>query len=575
MPNSTGVARVPGLAAALLGLGLALAALTTVSIVLQVTGGDTAFFDVALPAATATAFVGCGCTVWWLRPHNRIGSLLVLDGAALALGTFTGVPTGPLVTIAAILAALPLAVTIHVILAFPSGRISSFPARLVTAVGYLISTAFPLLLFVLPDESTGRDFLGTAQSLLGATTLAATAAITSRDLIVARRRSPGPPLRQLYAYRVLAPAALLVSVLVILFRSDPGAARFAAYVQFCVLLGLPVLFSTALVRGRFGRTGEVHELAAYIARATPSAQSLEAAVRRALDDPGSTLLYRREGSEHLVDRHGRPAGPEQPFVRTVPVRVGSTIVGAIRFDERQTTSAHVRSLGPVTAMAIDRGRLEAELRAVGVELTRRAAELEDSRRRLVQATDHERRRIARDIHDGVQQSIVLLGLSINAAAAATAAAPDSIARQATEGLAEIHRQTRDLVYAIMPAALTEGGLATATRWIADRMPIPVHVVVDLDDRPLSTDVESAAYFAISELLTNTVKHAAATRASVTVERTPDTLTVLVRDDGVGGIAPLNGTGIRGITDRIGAVGGTVVIESPTSGASVRMEIACG
>lgn len=574
MPNRTGVPRVPGLAAALLGLGLALVALIAVSTVLQVTGAGTASFDVALPAATATAFVGCGCAVWWLRPHNRIGSLLVLDGAALTLGTFTGVPPSPLVTIASILAALPLAVTIHVILAFPSGHIPSFPGHLVAAVAYLVSTAIPVVLFALPDGSSGRDLLGTAQSLIGATTLAATAAITSRDLIAAHR-GRGPSLTQLYAYRVVAPAALLVSVLVLLFRSDPSAERVAAYVQFCVLLALPVLFSTALVRGRFGRTGEVHELAAYIARATPSGQSLEAAVGRALDDPSSTLLYRREDSAHLVDRHGRPAGPEQPFLRTMPVQLGSTTVGAIRFDERHTTASHVRSLGPVTAMAIDRGRLEAELRAVGVELTRRAAELEESRRRLVRATDRERRRIARDIHDGVQQSIVLLGLSINAAAARPDASPPSVARQATEGLTEIHRQTRDIVYAIMPAALTEGGLATATRWIAERIPIPVHVVVDLDDRPLSTDIESAAYFAISELLTNTVKHAAATRASVTVERTPDTLTVLVRDNGVGGIDPLNGTGIRGITDRIGAAGGTVVVESPLSGASVRMEIPCG
>ncbi|MEU8591568.1 histidine kinase [Streptomyces sp. NPDC048664] len=214
------------------------------------------------------------------------------------------------------------------------------------------------------------------------------------------------------------------------------------------------------------------------------------------------------------------------------------------------------------------------------ELTRRVADLADSRAGVVDAADAERRRIERDLHDGAQQRLVSLAVNLGLARATLGDVPDDVRkvieeahREAKEAIAELN----DLVRGLHPAVLEDRGLDAALSGVAARLPIPVRVAVDLPRRPAPT-IEAVAYFVVSEALTNVVKHACASRADVTVERIGETLLVVVADDGVGGAelaATTEGTGLAGLAKRVASVDGTMSCRSPAGGPTiVTVELPC-
>jgi signal transduction histidine kinase len=222
----------------------------------------------------------------------------------------------------------------------------------------------------------------------------------------------------------------------------------------------------------------------------------------------------------------------------------------------------------------------------GEELERRVESLARSRAEVVAATDAERRRIERDLHDGAQQRLVSLAMNLGMARANLADAPEP-ARQAieqahgeaTQALAEL----REFVRGLHPAVLDDRGLDAALSGIAARAPFPVRLRVDLPWR-CSPSVEAVAYFVVSEALTNVAKHAGASHAEVTVERGGDRLHVVVRDDGRGGATPGSGeggpadgtgSGLRGLAQRAAAVDGTLTIDSPPGGpTTITVELPC-
>ncbi|GAA4169711.1 sensor histidine kinase [Phytohabitans flavus] len=204
-------------------------------------------------------------------------------------------------------------------------------------------------------------------------------------------------------------------------------------------------------------------------------------------------------------------------------------------------------------------------------LERRITELSTSRAGVVAAVDTERRRIERDLHDGVQQRLVALGMLLGRARRA----PDS-----TELLAQAHEETqhildelRDVAWRAYPAALDNLGLHEALLRVAERAGIPVRLHYELGERP-PTAVETAAYFVVSEAVTNAAKHAYAQEVVVDIART-DKLTVRVRDDGVGGADP-SGSGLSGLARRVAALDGEFTVDSPAGGPTVIMaELPCG
>ncbi|GHH78332.1 histidine kinase [Streptomyces sulfonofaciens] len=201
------------------------------------------------------------------------------------------------------------------------------------------------------------------------------------------------------------------------------------------------------------------------------------------------------------------------------------------------------------------------------ELEERIAELESDRGVVVDTAAADLRRIERDLHDGAQARLVNLAMGLGLAKEKLLEDPDAAAAMVEEAHGEVKlalQELRDLARGIHPAVLTDRGLSAALSSVAARCTVPVKVTVDLETRPAAA-IEGIAYFTVSELLQNVSKHSRARTASVDVWRTDDRLLIQVRDDGAGGASLSGGTGMAGLADRLGAVDGLFVIDSPTGG----------
>ena len=216
---------------------------------------------------------------------------------------------------------------------------------------------------------------------------------------------------------------------------------------------------------------------------------------------------------------------------------------------------------------------------LGRDVTERVRELTASRTAAVDLAAEDRRQIERDLHDGVQQRLVSLAMDLGRAKEKldTDTDPEGAKELVGEAHEEAKRaitEVRDLARGIHPAVLTDRGLDAALSSLAARSPVPADVRVEVVERPPAS-VEAAAYFVVSEALANIAKHANATRADVTVRRSGDRLTVKVEDDGVGGASLVEGSGLAGLRDRVGALDGELHLLSPKGGPTVLMvEIPC-
>jgi signal transduction histidine kinase len=223
------------------------------------------------------------------------------------------------------------------------------------------------------------------------------------------------------------------------------------------------------------------------------------------------------------------------------------------------------------------GLLRSHVSRLDAELRDRLEELRASRARLVEAGDAERRRLERDLHDGAQSRLV--GLALLLRTARTRAAEDlqlaALLDRAQEELQTSLGELRELARGIHPAVLTERGLEPALQALLSRVPVPVSLEVEGEER-LPGPVESAAYFVVCEALANVAKYADATRATVAVRRADGHVSVEVADDGVGGADAARGSGLRGLADRVAALDGTLSLDSPAGrGTRLRAEIPCG
>lgn len=249
----------------------------------------------------------------------------------------------------------------------------------------------------------------------------------------------------------------------------------------------------------------------------------------------------------------------------------------------------VTTLGGVVmallAFGVTRGlvRLEAALAAALLdvspdELQRRVDTLTASRTRSLSAADQDRRRLERDLHDGAQQRMVSLAMTLGLAQQKLATDPEQGAKLVAEAHEEAKRalqDLRDLARGIHPAVLSDHGLEAALPALAARCPVPARVEVAVAPRP-TPSVESAAYFVVAEALTNVARHANATSVVITARRDVNVLTIEVRDDGRGGAIMTSGGGLAGLADRVEALDGRLTVDSPQGGPTVvRMEVPCG
>jgi signal transduction histidine kinase len=294
------------------------------------------------------------------------------------------------------------------------------------------------------------------------------------------------------------------------------------------------------------------------------------ALRRALADPDLEIVYTQVGRGGWISGLGEGTARPGPNARRAftPIdRDGKPIAGLVHHPRLLRHPKRLRAAVGAATLALDNERLKAQLRAELLEANA-------SRSRIIDAGDRELQRVERNLHDGAQQRLVGLALMLRLAsrrgdgdAELTALLSDA-ARELNDAIAEL----RELTRGIHPAIVGDTGLRGALESLAERPGIPVDLQVDLDERLLEA-VEIAAYYVVAEALTNANKHADASRVTVQAQVLDEHLRVIVTDDGVGGAEQSVASGLQGLADRVGAMGGRFTLDSPRgSGTTVTAEI---
>jgi signal transduction histidine kinase len=556
--------------------GLAAAAM---SIVLAVTSDhvDRPGIQATLFVWIMLAYVFSGLLAWRGRPDSGFGRLLVAAGFGTGLSNLAWSGNPVLFTAGQACDLLVVALFLHVFLAYPTGRLPGRVERVLVAAGYLASIGLQLTVMALGGFGPGNLLAVTAADG-AANAVHAAELVTLSGLLLAgvavlaaRRRAAGRPPRRSAELLVDSFALGLVSLAVLLLDGlSPGPWFPLVQRVTLAVLGLaPIAFLAGLLGARLARTS-VGDLMVEL-RAAPA--DLTPALARALHDPSVELLYWLPRYRSWVHGDGAPADPPEPGGRravTMIRRDGEPVAALVHHAALAEERELLDAVTATAEMVLDNGRLRAELRAS-------LAEVRGSRARMLEAGRQERRRLERDLHDGAQQRLVGLSLQLGLLEARFGA--DPAARQA---IAEAKREVttsldelRDIARGLYPAVLGGHGLAAALESVAARAALPVRLAVGLLERP-PEPIEVAAYYVVCESLTNAGRHARATGATVEIGRDGDTLVVEVADDGVGGADTAGGTGLRGLADRVEALGGTLRVWSPAGGGTrVRAELPCG
>jgi signal transduction histidine kinase len=318
------------------------------------------------------------------------------------------------------------------------------------------------------------------------------------------------------------------------------------------------------------RAGAVSELLLRLGEA-PGTGTLRCRLSEALGDRSLQLIFWLDDKGKWVDSAGHKIElPSENDVRGVTmVELEGRRVGAILHDPQLCEDPELlHSVAAAAGLAMENERLQAQLHA-------RVEELRASRARIVEAGTHERRRLERNLHDGAQQRLVALSLTLRLAQGKLHDEPekanellDGAQQELTLALGEL----RELARGIHPAVLSDRGLGAALEALAGRAPIEVDLAEVPGDR-LPEPIEAAAYFVIAEALTNVAKYAHASQATVSVSRRNGHAVVEIADDGIGGADPDRGSGLRGLADRVSALDGRMSLDSPAgAGTRLRAEI---
>jgi signal transduction histidine kinase len=358
----------------------------------------------------------------------------------------------------------------------------------------------------------------------------------------------------------------LQAVALVTGGDDPG--RSLNLLSSLVVLTIPVAFAAAALRRRLDRSA-VADLVLAIPQ-PPTVPAVRDALRVAMADPALDVYVWLPDQSAFTDGTGIVTGDPRAdgrMRREVTDVRGDRLAIVLTDSDLNRRPDVVDAAVRAAALSLENARMHAELLA-------QLQELEQSRTRIVEAGLDQRRRVERDLHDGAQQRLLALAATIGRARNAAAdPATRALLEQARDELRQALKELRDLARGIHPAVLEQVGLAAAIETVAEAAPLPVRVLVETDR--LDPAVASTAYFVVCEALTNTVKHAAATRAEVTVRHHGGELRVTVTDDGGGGAATPAGGGLAGLTDRVAALGGRLRLDSPVgAGTRLTVELPC-
>jgi signal transduction histidine kinase len=546
----------------------------------------------AIHAGVAAVYIGAGVVAMLRRPGNATGPLMAAIGFLWLVQDLYWWWEPLPVTIASTFERLYQAVLANLALVFPTGR---FPGRferraMVGIYAWSVLNNLVRMLFYDPRFEGCADC---PRNLLQVTDneaayRAVNAASTYGSVIVIVFAA-GLIVRHWWratraARHVMAPVLWAVgpAVAFILGLEVEGVVSVSADTERVIvdylpagLAVLPIGFLVGLLRTRLAYA-QVGALLPQISTQLAPGR-VRAALAATLRDPDLDVLYWSPANDCYVDLDGHPQDPTPPPGRAVSPIDGQSgplallIVDKVALEEPEL----LRSAGAMAGLALENERLQAEVR-------NQLLQLRSSTTRIVEAGQDARRRIERDLHDGAQQRLLALGMTLGRARSRVDATNNPELRafldRAADDLQQAIEELRELARGIHPVLLTQEGLASALRALAERAPLPVEVSAPAQRVPET--VEATAYFLVAEAVTNAARHSSADAVFVDVTVNHDTLVVRVRDDGIGGIdgidsSPAPGAGLVGMRDRVLALGGTLRISSPPgAGTTLTARLPC-
>jgi signal transduction histidine kinase len=477
---------------------------------------------IALDATVGFALCGCGLTAWTLRPRSRVGAIMAAGGFAWFVGSFGGwgvfLHRGPLA---------------HLVGSYPTGSLQSRVERGAIAAAY----AYASIYVVARSDYAALAYAG------GVATLCTGRYIRARG---SERRARAVALAGALALGSVMFAASLAR----LSGGGNGRALLWAYDLVVLLAALGLFVQLVWLRSSVASvTGLVVDLGD-----PRTATRLRDRLARALGDPSLAIAYAVPDGGY-VDETGRPFDLPTGVDRAItPIdedgrRVAVLVHDAAVLDDPTLVSA----VSAATRLAVANAALQADVRA-------RVAEVEASRRRIVEAADAQRVRLEQELRDGAERRLSrVAGLLMS----------EPLLAEVSANVRAAQRELRELGLGIHPRSLVEGGLATALADLAERSHVAVDVTAAAERLPAR--VEAAAYFVCSEALTNAEKHAQASLVTIGLRREGRVVVLRIEDDGMGGADTSRGSGLQGLADRVEALGGRFVVDSP-AGRGTRLEV---
>jgi PAS domain S-box-containing protein len=556
-------------------------------------GSDPRWLSAAAHALVIAAPIAAGLYAVYRDPGGRFGWLLLLAGVLWSPTMLAESSDAVLYSVGRVWVWLAELLLIYLVLAFPSGRLASRVDRVLVRAGAVVVSLYvvtallgeypepspwatcgtdcPSNALMLPSSEPG--FVGAA--LMPVAQAASIVVFAGVALQLLRRLLNGSSLMRVELVPVLAAAVVRMGATAafLIAREGDAGAQLTEVLGWIALLATPAVsvgFLIGLLRSRARATRALGKLSGALGR--PSAQELREVIAEAVDDPSLEIVYPTSGDPaEWVDDRGRAAAPPEPSLNrwTTEIRSGGVPVAALIHDPALAEAPVMTEVATGFArMALQNQRLETELRSS-------LRELKASRSRIMSAADEERRRIERDLHDGAQQRLLALAIELELAGELVTNDPDGgagrlhdLVKDVNEAMADI----RSLASGLYPSLLIERGLVEAISEAAAACALPTTLTAEVMGR-YAPEIEGAVYFCCREALQNAAKHAEGARSVLIKlwEAEAEAVHFEVRDDGAG-LRPGHGGGGAGITnmrDRIGAMGGTLAIESrPGAGTRV-------
>lgn len=527
--------------------------------------------------ALGTCFALAGLAGWRLRPRSRTGPWMLIMGIVILSANPNGflLPRRLLgydfiMFFGGVLYWVQFAIGGQLLLSYPSGRLRhGSPERRLIAAGFLLAIAGGACVQALqlthsPAYTRTRTVVMVAWVVLAA----AAAGLLIRRILRStprQRRKDGFGLAA-SGFAVALFAGIFIVLLAVFGVTDngPSSAELHAGLAWTAIIAVPIMFFVGLLRERLAFAA-VADLVGKLRDV--GAERIESVLGKALHDPALRLAF--PVPDGLLDVLGQRCEVPADGSRAV-TPLGEPPVAVLVHDPALLSDRELlHTAGTAARLALDNARLYAQVRA-------QLEEMRASRQRIAAAADTERRRLERDLHDGAQQRLLGVGFALGALRTRLDSPADrELVRELEHDLRAAIAELRDFAHGIRPAILTDQGLAPALAGLARRSAVRVSLDLRVSDR-LDPVLESTAYYVVSEAVQNVAKHTDDARAWVLVTRQDGRLIVEVSDDGPGGALMQAGTGLRGLMDRVSAVGGSLQLRSPPGGGTtVRAEMPCG